>query len=493
MKNALLTLVILAIVGCTAAPSPAPAPSPEPEPSTTAAPAADPNAFRANAPDPLPESSWKLPAVTRTTLPNGLRLLTAENHGSPLVAVRLLVRTGAASDPSDHAGLASMTADMLDEGAGRLTAIEIAERISSLGIEASAESGFDGTIIAMDVLSRNLAEALDVLSVMVRDPRFDAKELERVRKERLATILQQRQNATIVANERFGEAVFGEAGYGRPASGTEEGVRKISRNDLLTFYRRHYLPNNVSLIVTGDIDPNATRALVEQKLRDWKSGEIAPRQPVEPRGVSGSKIVIVDRPQSVQSEIRVGHVGVPFGGEDFFAINVMNTILGGTSSSRVYANLRTTHGYTYGARSAFVFRRDPGLFLVSTPVRNEVTLPAVQEILNELRRMRSGDITDEEIGRVREYLAGLFPQQVESASDLAARLLELEMFGLPENFFDDYRQRLMAVTKEDVVRVANRYVRPDETSIVVVGKASEIRTPLETIGRDVEVVAIGKQ
>jgi zinc protease len=491
MKNALLTLVLLVIAGCTAAPSPAPAP--EPEPATTAAPAVDPNAFRANAPDPLPETTWKLPAVTRTTLPNGLRLLMAENHGSPLVAVRLLVRTGTAGDPSDHAGLASITADMLDEGAGRLSAIDIAERISSLGIEASAEAQFDGTVISMNVLSRNLAEALDLMSIVVTTPRFDAKELDRVKKERLSTILQQRQNATLLANEKFGEAVFGESGYGRPVIGTENGVRNISREDLLDFYRRHYLPNNVSLIVTGDIDPNITRTLVEQKLSDWKSGEVVPRQPVEPRGVSGSKIVIVDRPQSVQSEIRVGHVGVPFGGEDFFAINVMNTILGGTSSSRVYANLRTTHGYTYGARSAFVFRRDPGLFLVSTPVRNEVTLPAVQEILNELRRIRSGDITDEEIGRVREYLAGLFPQQVESASDLAARLLELEMFGLPENFFDDYRQRLMAVTKEDVVRVANRYVRPDETSIVVVGKASEIRTSLETIGRDVEVVTIGKQ
>lgn len=487
MKRLVVSLaLLLAFVSCTSAPPPvAPA-----APMAPPAPTPDPEAFRATAPEPMAARPYQFPSVTRVTLENGLRVLVAENHGAPLITIKALVRSGADQNPSEHAGLADFTADLLDEGAGKRTNVQIAEEVGRIGGTLTTRSEWDSSEVNLYVLVRNIEEGLRVFSDVLIRPTFPAGEIDRIRKERLTTILQQRDSAAIVANNRFSSLVLGGTPYGNPMIGTEASLRKTTRRELNGFYRSHYVPNNVSLIITGDINSVSAVQLARKYFATWERGKDVAAVSMAPRPVSSNTIYIVDRPQAVQSEIRVGHIGSPRGSQDYFSLVTLNTILGGMFTSRVNLNLREKHGYTYGARSSMGFRRYAGPFVVQAPVRNEVTLPAVQQILAEMKRIRSGDISEEELNLAKNFLMGVFPSTVESASDLADRLAELELYGLPEDYFDRYRERIAAVNADDLSRVANNLVQPDQSVIVVVGKASEVRGPLGELGYPIQVLSI---
>ena len=483
MKRALAGLSLLALLSaCTAAP-----PAQPPSAAPTSIPAADDQSFRAKAPDPLPTRPWQFPDVTRVTLDSGLRVLVAENHGAPLVTMRAVIRSGADHDPATHAGLASFTAEMLDEGAGGRSSIAIAEAVADLGGSLNTGTDWDASFVDLGVLSRNAEEGMSILSDVLIRPTLPVDEIERVRKERLTTILQQRDNANAIAANRFSGFVYGGTPYANPMIGTEATVGRISRADLNDFYRKNYVPNNISLIITGNIQSDEALTMARRFFSTWQRGaEVAPVT-ITPRSIDANRIYVIDRPEAVQSEIRVGHVGVDRRSEDYFPLFAMNTLLGGNFSSRMNLNLREKHGFTYGARTQMSFRRHAGPFMVATPVRNEVTLPAVQQIMLELARIRSGDITDTELQNTKNYLMGVFPATVESASDVANRLTELEVYGLPEDYFSNYRERIAAVTADDLTRVANKYVHPDKAAIVIVGKASDIREPLTELGYPIAV------
>ncbi|MGH9457583.1 MAG: M16 family metallopeptidase [Thermoanaerobaculia bacterium] len=476
----LFATVLVLIAGCVTPPPPVVEPTTEPVTQPVVAPpAAD---FRETPPDPLAPRPWEFPEVTRVTLDNGLRVLVAENHSAPLATIRAVVRSGAEYDPSGDAGLATFTADMLDEGAGGMTAIEIAEAFGNLGTQIGTWAEWDMSGAGVDVLSANLDPALELFATVLLDPAFQQSDADRLRAQRIALLVQQRDNASVVANNRFASIVYGQTPYGRAVLGTEESVADFARDDVLAFYRRYYVPNNASIIVTGDVDSDAVIASLRGLFGEWDRGPEVQEIAIDPPPREANEIFIIDRPQAVQSEIRVGHAGVARSTEDFFPLLVMNTILGGNFGSRININLRERHGYTYGARSAFSFRREEGPFYVSTPVRTEVTLPAVQEIMGELRRIREGDVSDEELAAAKNYQAGIFPATVESASDLANRLTDLEVYGLPEDYFETYQQQIMSVTAEDVRNVANEYLSPGEAAIVIVGKASDIQQPLAQLG-----------
>lgn len=479
----ILTFLILSglVAACATQPPPVPESAPVETATVEPAPPPPPVSFRATPPQPGAPRPYEFPDVTRATLSNGMRILVAENHTAPLVTVRAVVRSGAAHDPSDHAGLASITADMLDEGAGKWNAIQIAEGVGNLGASLQTGADWDASYVGLDILSRNLSSGMDLFSEVVRNPTFPAKEFDRVRKEQLTTIIQQKDQAPVIAGNRFAGFVYAGTPYANPVIGTQKSLEKTTRGDVQSFYRRHYVPNNVSLIITGDVTPAEARALAEKKFGSWKRGTDVPDVTVAPKAMEGSRIFVVDRPEAVQSEIRIGHVGVPRNSEDYFRLLTMNSILGGVFGSRINLNLRERHGYTYGARSSFAFRRQAGPFMVSTPVRNAVTLESVQEIMNELRRIRSGDLTDAELNDAKNYLMGVFPATVQSASALAVRLQEMELYGLPEDYFETYRERIGRLTREDITAVANRYVNPDQVAIVVVGKASEIKEKLGSL------------
>lgn len=425
---------------------------------------------------------YHFPNITRATLSNGLRLLVAENRNAPLVSLRALIRSGADHDTPHTAGLASITADLLDEGAGSRDTMRLAEDIGLLGGALGTGADWDATYVSVDVLSRNAEPALGIFADVTARPTLPEDGLERVRAERLNEIIQQRNEPGVIAGKRFANLLYGTGPYGNSISGNADSVGRITIDDVRAFHRTHFVPNNSSVIVTGDIRPGQAVTLVERMLEEWEQGDDPPRPRVTPKSLESSRIYVIDRPQAVQSEIRIGHLGVPRSCEDYFPLSVMNAILGGVFNSRINLNLREKHGYTYGARSTFAFRREAGPFVVSAPVRNEVTLESVNEVLNELRRIRTGDIEDHELNDTKNYLMGVFPATVQTASDIAGRLVDMELYGLPEDYFDHYRENIANVTKETIEHVARKYIDPERALIVVVGNASEIREPLGTLG-----------
>ena len=438
--------------------------------------------FRASAPPAGPTRPYHFPNVTRLRLPNGLHVLVAENHNAPLIAMRTLVRSGADQDTADLAGLAALTADLLDEGAGSRDSIRLAEDIGLLGASLSTGADWDATYISLDVLSRNASQAVEILADVSHRASLTQSEFERVRNERLTEILQQRDEPSAIAGKRFASLLYGKGVYGNSIIGTSESVAQIGLDDVRRHYARHFLPNNTSVIFAGDFKAGDAVRLAETMFGGWKPGAEPHRPPVSPQRFEASRIYMIDRPQAVQSEIRVGHVGVPRSTEDYFALSVMNALLGGVFNSRINLNLREKHGYTYGARSTFAFRRQAGPFVVAAPVRNEVTRESVTEILGELRRIRTGDIEDQELNDTKSYMMGVFPATVQAAGDVAGRLLDMELYGLPEYYFDRYRENIGAISKDDIARVATKYLDPDRALIVIVGSAKQIREPLGQLG-----------
>ncbi|MGN6186886.1 MAG: M16 family metallopeptidase [Thermoanaerobaculia bacterium] len=445
---------------------------------------------RTTAPEPSAPRPYHFPHITRTTLPNGLHLLISENHNAPLVSMRALVRSGADHDTLSTAGLASITADLLDEGAGSRDAIKLAEDIGLLGGALGTGADWDASYISLDVLSRTADDALAIFADVTARPTLPADGLERVRVERLNEILQQRNEPAAIAGKRFARLLYGTGPYGNTTVGNAESVARIQLDDVERFYAAHFIPNNASVVVSGDITPEHAIEIVQRTLGDWKEGPTPPPPVVTPQAIDTSRIYVIDRAEAVQSEIRVGHLGVPRSCEDYFAVSVMNAIFGGIFNSRINLNLRERHGYTYGARSQFAFRRQAGPFVVAAPVRNEVTRESVTEILSELRRMRTGDLTDQELDETKSYLIGVFPATVQTSSDIASRLVDMELYGLPENYFDHYRENIANVTKDEIVRVANKYLDPDRVLIVIVGSAKQIREPLGTLGYPVHEMDI---
>ena len=488
MKRSLLILLLVALACATPAPPPAetatvPAPVIETAPPP---PPPDPEAFRATVPAPSAPRPYKFPNVERMTLDNGMRVLVAQTTSAPLVTVRAVVRSGGAHDLANHAGLATLVADLVDEGAGKRTAIQIAEQLGNLGASLDSGADYDASFVSLDILNTQLAKGFDIFADVVRRPKFAKDDFDREKEDRLTTLLQQRDQATVIASNAFANRVYGSTPYGSPLSGTEGTVKQITQKDVRDFYARHWIPNNTSLIITGNVDAATARSLAEKYFKDWKRGKDVSAINIVAPSVERSQVYLVDRPAAVQSEIRVGHAGVPRGTDDYFALLLMNSILGGQFTSRLNLNLREKHGYTYGARSQFTFRRQAGPFFASTAVRNAVTMESVRETIAELRRLGTGDITDQELKFSKDYLMGVFPNTVQTAAELAQRIQELEIYNLPEDYFDQYRERIASVTKDDVVNAAKEHVNPDKLVVVVVGKAAEVREPLGKLGLPLE-------
>jgi len=437
---------------------------------------------RTQAPQPGPPRPYHFPHVTRATLANGLRVLVAQNHNAPLVSMRALVRSGSDHDVPEVAGLASLTADLLDEGAGSRDGIRLTEDIGLLGGTLGTGADWDASYISLDILARYAHEAVDMFSDIISRATLPAEALERVRTERITDLLQQRDEPSAIAAKRFSGLLFGKGPYGIPMVGTAESIANITLDDVRRFYTQHYVPNNTSVVVSGDVDPAEAIKLVEDALGKWERGSEPPRPSIAAQTLDANRIYLIDRPTAVQSEIRIGHAGVSRASADYFPLSVMNALLGGIFNSRINLNLRERHGYTYGARSVFAFRRNAGPFVVAAPVRNEVTTESVQEVLAELRRIRTGDVEDRELNDTKSYLMGVFPATVQSASDIAGRLLDIELYGLPEDYFEHYRESIGAVSKDDAESVAKKYIDPDRALIVIVGNAKQVREPLGTLG-----------
>jgi predicted Zn-dependent peptidase len=420
-----------------------------------------------------PPPSLRLPPIRHLALSNGIKVLLMEKHALPLVQVDLVVRAGALMDPEGKTGLASMTASMLTEGAGSRNALEFADAIDFLGAEISATSGFSITGISLHTPLTKLDSALVLLADVTRRPLFPAGELERLRKERLTSLIEWRDEPTALASVLFNRTLYGGHPYGRPSGGTAASLRGISVDDLKTFHDGYIVPGNTTIIVVGDVTGDEMIQKLERAFGDWK-GEPAPAPPVPAISqLKGKSVFFVDKPGAAQSVIEIGRVGVPRLTDDYFPIVVMNTILGGSFTSRLNMNLREKHGYTYGAGSRFQFRPLPGPFFATASVQTAVTDSSLVEFMNELKGILA-PIPPSDVERAKNYVALGFPADFQSVGQIATQIEELVIYGLPDDYFNRYTERILAVTPVDVERVARKYINPDNLAFVIVGDRKEV-------------------
>ncbi|HEU5249083.1 MAG TPA: pitrilysin family protein [Thermoanaerobaculia bacterium] len=447
----------------------------------TAAPASG-KPDRSKPPAPGPVRPLTLPPVQKLRLANGLPVLLVEQHEVPVVAVSVVVRAGAGADPRGKPGLASLTADMLDEGAGSRSALEISDEIDFLGARLETRAGWDASTVALRVPVKRLAASLPILADVVLRPTFPEAELERVRKDRLTELLQLKDEPSAVASVALAGALYGgRHRYGTPVIGTEASVRRFSRGDLSAFHGRTFQPGDSAIVVVGDVTAGSIQPQLEQAFGGWKVVEGRTPETVPAAQQVGSRGVrIVDRPGSAQSEIRIGRIGPPRSTADYFPLVVMNTILGGSFTSRLMQNLREQHGYAYGARSSFDYRLSTGPFVAGAAVQTDKTGPALVEFFKELDAIRK-TVTEAEVAKAKNYVALSFPSDVETTGDIAAKLEQQFVYGLPDGWLDSYVAKIGAVTLADVERVAGQYVDPQKVAVVVVGDRKKIEPEVRAL------------
>jgi zinc protease len=421
-----------------------------------------------------PPPSLKLQPIQRFKLSNGLPVILLEKHEVPLVQVNLMVRTGAVSDPPGKSGLASMTAAMLTEGAGKRNALELADAIDYLGASLTAGAGFHTTVVELHTPLSKLDSALALMSDVALRPTFPSEELERIRKERLTVLVQWHDEPRAIASVLFNKTLYGtKHPYGLPSIGDEQSLRSFTTQELKTFHANHFNAGNSSLIVVGDVAVNAVRQKLENAFGEMEAGKEEKVSLPSVEQVQKREIYLVDKPGAAQTEVRIGRIGVPRLTDDYYSISVLNTILGGSFTSRLNQNLREQHGYTYGANSRFDFRPEAGPFLAGAAVQTAATDKALAEFMKELKGILD-PIPDEELTRAKNYLALRFPGNFETVSQIAGQLSELVVYGLPDDYFNRYVEKILAVTKEDVQRVAKKYIDPEKIAIILVGDRKQI-------------------
>jgi zinc protease len=434
--------------------------------------------WRNQQPEAGPPSVLKLPVPKMSRLPNGLTLYLVEQHGLPAIAANLIVLRGSEANPPERPGLASFTAQMLDEGTRNRTALQIAADADQIGALLTTGSSADSSFVAVRTLKRNIDAAFELAADVALNADFPQNDIDRIRDDRLTSILQQRDNPNAVASKVFFDVLYGTSHpYGHIELGTEESNRAITRDELLEFRTLGYVPENAALIVAGDLAENELLELAEKHFGDWRANGTVGKPPAATED-SSRRIVIVDKPGSAQTSLLVGHVGIARSNPDYVPVDVMNTGLGGLFSSRINLNLREKNGYTYGASSAFVYRRGPGPFLVRTGVRTDVTAAAVKEILYEIERIRSSPVTAEELERAQDAIARSLPALFETTPHAASSIGQLFVHGLALDYYRGLPAEVIAVTPAAVQRVAERYLRPEVLVVVAVGDRAQIESQL---------------
>jgi zinc protease len=442
------------------------------------------DAERVTPPRPHPGESraYAFPRFERRTLPNGLRLVIAPVDKLPIVTLLATIDAGAVTDPQGKEGLAELTAQALREGAASRdgTALtDYAERLGT-GIESSAD--WDAASVRMTVLASRLADALALMADVLMAPTLPEREIERLKGERLAELLQLRAEPRGLADETLDRVVYArEARYAKPAGGTEQSVPGLTRGDVAAFYGMRYHPGAVTIVVAGDVRPADVERLADTVFGRWHGTRQTTIAAPDHAATPGRGIHIVTKLGAPQSELRLGHVGLPRATDDYFPVLLMNAVLGGLFSSRINLNLREAHGYTYGAHSGYEWRRWAGPFAIDAAVARDATSPAVREVLSEIDRIRSEPVTPSELSLATSYLDGVFPIRYETTTAIAAALATLVVHELSPDYYDTYRARVRAVSSDDVLRAARAHLHPDRLQLVVVGDPDAVRAPLEQL------------
>ncbi len=422
-----------------------------------------------------------LPPIVTRQLPNGLKLMIVEQHELPLADFVLVTGSGGTVDPANKGGVANLTSSMLTEGTTTRNSLQISDQIAYLGIDLSASSNWDAATVSLHTPTSQLDSALALFADVVLRPSFPREDFERVKKNRLTGLVQLKDRPTAIADQAYTSILYGSSHpYGHNLIGSESSVTGMTTADLQAFYRASFIPNNSTLIVVGDVTP----AQVEQKINalfgGWQRGSTTlPTFGEAPVSV-GTTLYLIDKPGAAQSSFRIGSIGVPRSTKDYFALNVMNTILGGSFTSRLMQNLRETHGYTYGARSRFEMRQSAGPFTASAEVVAAKTDSALIEFMKELNAIRD-TVPSSELRKAKRYMQLGMPGDFETTQQIANQLVPVALYGLRLDYYNNYVSNIESVTQSDIQRVARQYINPANLAIVIVGDRKSIESGLKAV------------
>ncbi len=416
---------------------------------------------------------------SRHELENGAVLLVSEQRSVPMVVVQILIDAGSRRDPQGKEGLAALTADVLTEGTQRRSATQINTEVDALGARLSASADVDFAQVSLTVLSRYLDRGLELLLEVLLQPAFPTAEVSRRREAALAAITAEQDNPGQLAYRKFLELVFGNTPYGHPPIGKRDTLRQLTRKEIVDFYRRYYRPSGTVIAVTGDVDTDAIVRRFEAALASWPRTNV-PDLPPPSSLPPEPQAVTIDKPLT-QTNLILGHIGVPRDNPDFYAISVMNFILGGGGfTSRLVESVRVQGGLAYSVGSQFTSYKSSGIFQITMQTKNASAAEAISRVCRELQRVRSELVSEEELTNAQLYLTGSFPLRLDSNSKIANFLAQIEFYGLGADYIERYMERIRGVTREDVQRVARNYLLPGHIRMVAVGNLSETQLPLSS-------------
>lgn len=434
-------------------------------------------------PQPLKARDVRFPPYEVKTLANGLRVVAVPHHEQPAISLRLIIGAGAAHDPADRPGLANLLSLVLDQGTATRSAHDIARTIDDIGGAMGVGAGTDLTFINAVVMKDSFDVALDLVSDVARHPAFSAEEVERQRQQVLSGLKVSYEDPDYLAGVVFDRLVYGFHPYGRPSSGTPASVPGITRGDLVAFHERYFVPNNAILAVVGDVMPPEAFAGVERAFGTWARRDL--QMPVfEDPPPPTRRVVVIDRPGAVQTEIRVGHIGVPRKHPDYMALDLAMKILGGEGANRLQRVLRSERGLTYGASADLETLKQSGDLMAETDTRSDTTGESLRVVVDEYWRLRRERVNRAELEGAQDYLAGSFPLTIETSSAIALQVLNALFYGLDLKDLQTFPERVRAVTPGDIQRVAEEFLKPDRLSIVLVGDADRFVSQLRGAGFD---------
>ncbi len=434
-------------------------------------------------PRPLPARDVTFPPYQMKTLPNGLQVIAVSHHEQPAVSLRLIVRAGGAQDPAAKPGVAYLAAALLDQGTSTKSAAQVATTIDSIGGAIGAGATSDLTSIYAAVMKDSFGVALDLVSDLVRNPAFAPEEIERQRQQIVSGLKVSYDDPDYLAGVVFDRLVYGFHPYGKPDSGTPASIAAVTREDLFAFHKQWFGPNNAILAIVGDVSPEEAFAGAERAFGLWTRVDLPAMQTADPPAPT-RRIVVVDRPGAVQTEIRVGNISLPRRQKDYLALDIATKILGGEGGNRLHRVLRSERGLTYGASADLHALKDTGNIIAETDTRSEKTGEALRLIVDEISKLQRQRVQQRELSDAQEYLTGSFPLTIETPSAIALQVLNAVFYGLDLNDLQTYRDRVNMITVDDIQRVAQQYLHPDRLTIVLVGDASVVSKQLAAVGFD---------
>lgn len=443
----------------------------------------------AKLPKPGPNPKLSLPPIEKSRLANGLEVWLVRQAELPIVSMNLVFKSGATYEAADKTGIANLTASLLDDGTKTRSAVDIANQLQGIGASVNSNSSWDATNVALQTLTKNLDKALEIYSDVILNPTFPNTELETLRRRTLVGLLQQRSQPGAIANTAYNKVLYGSHPYGRDLTGTEASLKSVSQTDVVKYYESTYQPNNGVLIVVGDVDKASLMPKLEKAFSTWEAGKLAAADLPDPGALEKTGVYLIDRPNSAQSVVSIGQVGIDRANPDYFPVVVMNAVLGGSITSRISMNLREDKGYTYGAGSNWSYRRGAGPFRAGGDMQTAVTKEAVAEVLKELNGIRGGiPITQKELDYNKQSLIRRYPAGFETVGQISGQLANLAIYGLPDSYFNDYISNVNAVTIDDVNRVAKKYLDPSKMAIVIVGDRKVVEPGLKELGYSLTIL-----